>query len=176
MSKFLHKSVLVLVAMAPGMPIRADMVVRFEPAETFADFSLSGSSTPAVQDDLRKQLLKHLKQLAERYLPAGDELEIEIQDIDMAGAMEPWHAPNFTNTRFLRDVYPPRITLHYLWRDKAGLLKADRQEKLTDLNYLLLPDAARFNNNDPLRYEKAMLERWFRQTFGASNKAGDIGD
>jgi hypothetical protein len=48
--------------------------------------------------------------------------------------------------------------LHYLWRGKSGELKADWQEKLTDLNYLMKLDTARYMNNDPLRYEKALLD------------------
>lgn len=169
MSRFPAKQSLLLIAALNVSPTFAELTVRFESADRYTDLALGGASTPAVRDDLLKQLEKHFQQLAERFLPPGDKLEIAILDIDMAGATEPWRAPNFTDTRFLRDIYPPRISLHYLWRDKAGAIKADRQEKFTDLNYLMLSDSAYTNQNDPLRYEKAMLERWFRRHFSAAD-------
>ena len=132
---------------------------------------LSGSSTPAIQDDLLKQFEKHFKQLGERYLPPSDRLEILIQGIDMAGTMEPWHTPNLLDTRFIRDIYPPRISLHYLWYDKIGNLKADKQEKLSDLNFQMRLDSAYYPHNDPLRYEKTLLDRWFQQTFSSNEKS-----
>lgn len=88
----------------------------------------------------------------------------------MAGAMEPWRTPFYTDTRFIRDIYPPRISLHYVWRDKAGQVKADKQEKLSDQNYLMELIAAYYTNNDPLRYEKALLDNWFRRTFSSDQK------
>ena len=60
--------------------------------------------------------------------------------------------------------------LRYRWLDKAGNLKGEKQENLTDLNYLMMLNSARYSNNDPLRYEKAMLERWFEKTFSADIK------
>jgi hypothetical protein len=170
MLKLPFKSLLLLIAVLNAVPAFAEVMVRFEAADRYTDLGLSGASTPAVQESLMKQLEKHLKQLGESYLPKGDRLEIMIQDIDMAGAMEPWRSPNLINTRIIRDIYPPRFTLNYLWHSKSGELKADRQEKLTDLNYLMQLDTARYMNNDPLRYEKALLDRWFRQRFSTDKK------
>ncbi|WP_020564055.1 DUF3016 domain-containing protein [Methylosarcina fibrata] len=161
---------LLLLALLNGAPAFAEVTIRFEPVERYTDLGLSGAATPAVQESLLKQLEKHLRQLGEQYLPKSDTLVIAIQDVDMAGAMEPWRSPNLINTRIIRDIYPPRFTLHYLWRDQAGRSKADREETLTDLNYLMRLDAARYLNNDPLRYEKALLDRWFRETFAAKPK------
>jgi hypothetical protein len=105
-----------------------------------------------------------------KILAKSDTLDIVVRDIDMAGAYEPWRAPYLSNTRIMRDVYPPRITLHYLWRDGSGAVLADKQEILSDLNYLTLLDSRQYLPNDPLRYEKAMLERWFAQTFAPRQK------
>lgn len=169
MSRFPAKQSLLLIAALNVSPAFAELTVRFESADRYTDLALGGASTPAVRDDLLKQLEKHFQQLAERFLPPGDRLEIVVQDVDMAGATEPWRIPSFIDTRFLRDIYPPRVSLHYLWRDKAGKTKADKQEKLTDLNYLMLSDSTYYHHNDPLRYEKAMLERWFRGNFSSAD-------
>ena len=143
----------------------AAVAVRFDHPENFADFSLSGSTAADIQSELAKQFEAFFKLLGERYLPKGDALQIEVLNIDMAGAYEPWQTPNLTNTRFMRDIYPPKISLHYQWRDEAGKLKADRQEIVSDLNYPMWLDARQYNANDPLRYEKVMLEHWFRERF-----------
>lgn len=34
----------------------------------------------------------------------------------------------------------------------------------------MLMDSNQYNNNDPLHYEKAMLDRWFRNTFESKAK------
>jgi hypothetical protein len=164
------KSLLLLITALQASPVLAEVTIRFEPADQYTDLGLSGASTPGVQADLLKQLEKHLQQLGELYLPKGDQLEIIIQNIDMAGEMEPWRSPNLINTRIIRDIYPPRFTLHYLWRGKTGKLKADKEEQLNDLNYLMRLDSARYLNNDPLRYEKTLLDHWFQQTFSSTQK------
>jgi Protein of unknown function (DUF3016) len=73
-----------------------------------------------------QQLEAHLKKLGESYLPKGDKLEIVVMDIDMAGAYVPWRTPNLTRTRFIRDIYRPKLVLHYRWLDKDGAVKADK--------------------------------------------------
>ncbi len=70
-----------------------------------------------------------------------------------------------TYTRFIRDIYPPKFSLHYIWRDKVGRIIADKQETITELNYLVKLDSRKYNTTDPLRYEKALLDRWFIYTF-----------
>lgn len=143
----------------------ADIKVRFENAEHYTDLALSGAATPRIQADLLQQFEAHFRKLALQYLPAGDTLDLVVEDIDMAGAFEPWQTPNATNTRFIRDIYPPRIKLNYRWYGQDGQLKAENQEQISDLNYLILLDSAHYLNNDPLRYEKAMLDRWFANAF-----------
>ncbi|MGR8932165.1 MAG: DUF3016 domain-containing protein [Gammaproteobacteria bacterium] len=59
--------------------------------------------------------------------------------------------------------------MHYRWIDNAGKLKADEQETVSDLNYLMMLDSRRYINNDPLRYEKATLDRWFEKRFGGGS-------
>ncbi|WP_082885363.1 MULTISPECIES: DUF3016 domain-containing protein [Methylomonas] len=144
----------------------ADISIRFENVEHYTDLALSGAATPRVQADLLQQFEAHFRKLAGQYLPAGDSLDLAVEDIDMAGAFEPWQTPNATNTRFIRDLYYPRIKLNYRWYGPDGQIKAEKQEQISDLNYLMLQDSARYPNNDPLRYEKAMLDRWFADSFG----------
>ena len=65
----------------------------------------------------------------------------EIVDIDRAGRIE-----EQSRVRVIRDVYPARIVLRY----------KGRTETLTGLP---VAGAARYGN-DPLRYERALLDDW----------------
>lgn len=89
----------------------------------------------------------------------------------MAGVYEPWRTPNLTRTRFIRDIYRPKLVLHYRWLDKDGAVKADKDETVSDLNYLMRQETRKYQDNDPLRYEKTLLDRWFRETFAATEKS-----
>ena len=63
----------------------------------------------------------------------------------------------------LRDVYPPRFTLHYRLVE-GGRTLIEGQGTVVDPNYLANP-AIYFSPSDPLRFEKAMLADWFRARF-----------
>jgi hypothetical protein len=89
----------------------------------------------------------------------------------MAGAYEPWRTPNLTNTRFIRDIYPPKFILRYRWHDTHGTLKADQQDTVTDLNYLMRLDTRQYRDSDPLRHEKTLLDRWFRERFFSTDQS-----
>src|SRR5689334_16010135 len=41
----------------------------------------------------QKSLADHLRKQAERTLPAGQQLQITIDDVKLAGAFEPWASP-----------------------------------------------------------------------------------
>jgi hypothetical protein len=160
---------LFLLGFGPALvaPVRAEVTVRFDHPDQYTDLQLSNGSMPKVKADLMNQLEKYLKTLGDQYLPKGDSLAIAVENIDMAGGFEPWRMPNLSWTRVISDVYPPRFDLRYVWKDPAGRVKADRREQVTDLNYRTMVNERQFSQRDPLRYEKALLQRWFRKTFGA---------
>ncbi|MGQ0592129.1 MAG: DUF3016 domain-containing protein [Gammaproteobacteria bacterium] len=157
------------LAFAPW-PLSATEALRvhFVEPERYTDVGLSGSTTERIRTYVLGELERYLKELAGRALLPSHTLEITVFDLDMAGEYEPWRVPNLTNTRFIRDVYRPRIDLGYVWRDEYGRALAERRERVSDLNYLMLADPY-YTYNDPLRYEKAMLRRWFDERFGGGS-------
>jgi Protein of unknown function (DUF3016) len=149
----------------------AEVTVRYGHPENYHDLALSGSDTPSMQAEVMRQLEAHLGRLGESYLPKGDKLEIVVQDIDMAGAYEPWRTPNLTRTRFIRDIYRPKFVLYYRWQGKGGTVKAEKDETVSDLNYLMRQETRQYQDSDPLRYEKTLLDRWFKEAFAATEKS-----
>ena len=113
-------------------------------------------------NEWEKQLGEHLRKRAESTLPAGEQLEVTIDDIKLAGSFEPWHGPAAEDIRFMRDIYPPRIDLHYRLLGSDGSVLREGNSKLRDLSYLMriVP-----NETDPLRYDKRLLDDWLRKEF-----------
>ena len=85
-----------------------------------------------------------------------------MTDLDLAGEYEP--RLRSYDVRVMRDVYPPRIKMHYrLTENGHSVVEGD--ELVDDMNYLANPAARMIQ--EPLRYEKAMLSDWFRTRFAS---------
>ena len=108
-------------------------------------------------------LAKYMRTRAEAQLPAGERLQLTIVDIDRAGDYEPWRGPGQQDIRIIRDIYPPRMTVQYKRIDASGAVVAEGERKITDPAFLI--NAAPFNDTDPLRYEKCMIDSWLRREF-----------
>jgi hypothetical protein len=143
------------------MPLIADAEVKvsFSQPERYTDASLHGGvkARAATLNGLQK----HLESLGTHYLSPEQVLTIEVSDIDLAGRYEPWRM-NASDTRILREITWPRITLRYTL-ERNGVVLVRAKETIRDLNYLMRAGANR--SSDPLRYEKAMLDEWFRVRF-----------
>lgn len=63
----------------------------------------------------------------------------------------------------MKDIYPPRATLHYRLTDASGATIREGESKLSDLAYLQRTTVA--NSTDPLRYDKRMLDDWLTKEF-----------
>lgn len=89
-------------------------------------------------------------------------LEIEVLELDLAGRFEPWRARSY-DVRSLTDITWPRMTLRYTLT-QGGRVTARGEERISDMAYLMTA-GMRFDS-DSLRYEKKMLDDWFRLRFG----------
>jgi hypothetical protein len=162
--------ILALASWLSSMPAFAEVTVQFDKPENFTDLSLASGAPERNVEFLTKDIAKFLDLLGNQYLPKGDKVDIIFRDIDMAGGFERWRIPNGMWTRIISDVYPPKFKLQYVWTDAAGHLKARKNELITDLNYRAMVGAKEFNTQDSLRYEKALLRRWFRASFSPDGK------
>lgn len=139
----------------------AQVAVSFIKPEKFVDATYENRSDTRAQ--VTRDIAAYLAELGKRYLPEGQRVEIEITDIDLAGRYEPWQANNY-DTRFMLDVTWPRINLKHRLIGAGGEL-AHGEESVSDMQYLMNPRAR--TSSDRLRYEKIMLDHWFRDRFGS---------
>lgn len=95
-------------------------------------------------------------------LATGQQLHITITDIRLAGAYEPWLGPYWDHVRIMRDSYPPRIDLKFKWIGKDGAVLRQGTRKLVNMDYLQ-SGMERPGDDDPLRYDKALISHWLRR-------------
>jgi len=158
-------------AVAAPAPAAADsrVEVTWNPPDELSE--VRQAVRPQRQPPLEwlEKLAAHLRQRADPMLPAGERLKVTITDIKLAGDYEPWHGPRFDEVRIVKDIYPPRIDLHYALIGSDGTTLREGDAKLRDPAFLSRSSA---NDSDSLRYEKRLLDDWLRREFGGQAKRG----
>jgi hypothetical protein len=115
-------------------------------------------------DQWMKSLGDRLRKTADRILPPGQQLEVHVDDISLAGRLQPVYRPGQQDLRVMKESYWPWIDLHFVLLAADGTTIREGDAKLSDGSYLRRAVAA--DPNDPLRYEKRMIDEWLRAEFG----------
>lgn len=155
-----------LLFLAPPALAAAEATVKMDwtdPAK-FADTRQSMCHSSVKPEEWLGQLARHVETRAAPLLAAGQHLEITITDVRRAGQCEPWRGPRGSDIRIIKEPYAPRIDLHYALADTDGKVLREGKEELRDLAFL---QRGTLNANDPLRFEKRMLDDWLRREFEA---------
>ena len=149
---------------AQGPAIQVDFVHP----ENFSDLGDRYVSSDRVRASYLAELKKHIVKRASHLLANGQSLAVLITNVDMAGDFEPWRK-QLGNTRIVRDVYPPRIDLTFTLNDTNGALVKSGSRELRDLAFM---SSAALYHDQPLRYEKGLLDRWLEQEVAPAVTAG----
>lgn len=158
------RSVVLALLLAAGIPTaaipaaEAAVAVRFVAPERF---HAEEFRSPYRREPLVRELSRFLAGLGDRYLKPGQELRIDILNVDLAGREEPWRRG--PDVRVMRDTTPPRVKLRYVLQERGRTL---RQAEETVMDWDYLSNVAARNSSEWLPYEKAMLREWFRRRFG----------
>jgi hypothetical protein len=145
-----------------ALPEQGPVAVRWEDPRTFSEIRYSHNAVESRRGNWVEQLAAHLRAQAQPRLGAGERLEVTITDIDLAGDYEPWQGPQLYDTRFIRDLYPPRIALTFKRVAAGGTTLAAGERKLTDAGFLMDSSTAGLAS-DPLRFEKHLIDRWLQR-------------
>jgi hypothetical protein len=148
-----------LLMAAAGAASAGGVKVTYQEPDKFMDLPFWEQD----RDQVLKELTAHFTQLAKQ-LPANEQLHITVTDIDLAGRVEP-RRRTMRDLRVLRGGADwPTMELQYqLERD--GQVVASGSDRLS--NMLYLDRMNRYTGSDTLRYEKPMIDEWFKKTFGA---------
>jgi hypothetical protein len=143
--------------LAAATSATAAVTVSYGEPDRFTDAGDRNSDPRKVM----RELADFMKKLGDRYVPAGTNLAIEVLDLDRAGRPR-MNLP--TEIRVMTGkADPPCMDLKYTLEAQGSPPRSAR-ERVCDLDYLF--GAGRgADQNDPLVYEKHMLDNWFRERF-----------
>jgi len=144
--------------------------VRWGDPAKFAEIRYSHNSFESRRGNWVEELAEYLRERAAPRLLPGERLDVEIVDVDLAGDYEPWRGVRYQDTRFLLDIYPPRMTLNLTRTDANGTVVAQGERKLSDMGYLLSAGVVG-RSTDNLRYEKNMINQWLTREFPKAETA-----
>lgn len=146
-------------AWAMSLDTSSAVQVRYDHPEKFTEARQTPPSRMTDADDYLGPLKRYIEHRAKHVLGPGQHLSIVITDVDLAGEYEPWSGAQTGWIRVVRRTYPPRIDLHFTLQDANGAVLKQGTRKLFDLDFM---DTVSSTNSDPLRYEKALIDRWLK--------------
>lgn len=146
----------VLVALVTAA--HAEVVVRFSDPDKFTDAGDWGIEARRTTDEIAA----YLRRLGKQHLQSGQDLTIEILDIDLAGRKR-MGGGSANEVRVLRGAADwPSMKLRYTLSEGSRTVR-QAEETVSDLMYLQVPPPRQANES--LAHEKRMLEEWFRARF-----------
>jgi hypothetical protein len=148
---------LAALALGAGSATAGEATVTFIHPEKFADMPRSA----AERETVLKSVADHFIKLARTGLPADATLKVEVLDIDLAGRIVPSFRWPGSDIRVLHGAADwPHMALRYTVT-RAGQVLASGEDNLTNLDYL--HHVGHYFDDDPLRYEKTMIDDWFKK-------------
>jgi hypothetical protein len=155
MNKLLCRLLLASAAVLLAGPAAAGVTVKFSQADQYADMPFAVSD----REEVLKDLEAHFTKLAAT-LPPGVDLAVEVVDLDLAGRIKPM----FRGHQDIRVLgggadWPHMRVRYSITRDGATI--ASGEDHLSNMAYL--ERGNRYFSGDPLRYEKQMVDDWFKQ-------------
>ncbi|MES3023383.1 MAG: DUF3016 domain-containing protein [Pseudomonadota bacterium] len=133
----------------------AGVNIRFANPDNYADLPHSASDRARVLEGLGE----HFEKLGAR-LPAGQQLDVEVLDVDLAGRIDPYFS-NQQDVRVMRNAADwPSMRLRYTLRSGEQVISSGEQDLR---NMMYLNRTNRHDLSDGLRYEKQMIDEWFKE-------------
>lgn len=141
-----------------GLP--ANITATFQDPDRFTDArSDFGGGTDNGYLDI---LSDHLKRTAGAVVKSDQKLEVTFTDIDLAGDFQPTRV-QLNDVRIIKDIYRPRMTLHFKLTGADGKVLKEGDRTLADSYFMT--NISIIDRDEPLFYDKEMLANWVRDEF-----------
>ena len=136
----------------------AGVQVNFSKPDDYSDMPFSTRD----REQILAGLAEHFQLLGKGLRP-GQDLKIEVTDVDLAGREDPMRRGTMDVRVMDGRTDWPRMRLRYVL-EQDGKVIASGNAALSDMSYLQRIN--RYSSSDALRYEKKMIDDWFENTFG----------
>jgi hypothetical protein len=145
---------------------QAEVEIEWDKPEKYRDVRPSSESRKRFRETTFKRINEYMNKLA-LALPENQKLVMQVSDLDLAGQVWPASFVGFghsaSDVRIIKSIDIPRINFSYQLLDESGEVVQQAEVKLKDMSFL--DRIGRSIRNEPLRYEKHMLKRWFNKEF-----------
>ncbi|WLI89586.1 DUF3016 domain-containing protein [Massilia sp. R2A-15] len=136
----------------------AGVTVTFAHPENYGDMPIASWD----REQVLKELSDHFAKMSKK-LPPGQDLRIEVLDLDLAGRIR----HNFRNGDDIRVLSGradwPRMVIRYSLESNGQVINSG-EDQLRDMMYM--DHINPYFDGEPLRYEKRMIDDWFKEKFG----------
>jgi len=136
--------------------------VQYVDPEHFTEFRNAGVGVGRNERGWLDTLARHIAERAGARLADGQRLSVVVTDVDRAGDYEPWHGGTSADVRIVRDIYPPSVDFDFTLVAADGTILRAGRERLRDPAFML---RANRYLDDPLRYEKSLIDDWVDHAF-----------
>ena len=149
-----------LLALAAGAA-SADVTVNYVQPDRFSDLPFASWEREAVLKDLTQHFAKLGAQL-----PPGQNLRIDVLDVDLAGREYPGRAGR--DLRVVKQIAWPRMDLRFTVEQNGQVVRSG-EAQLRDMAFM---DHIRsYRDSDSLSHEKRMIDDWFYSTIVPRERA-----
>ncbi len=155
-----------LVLSASQSVAKADVEIVWENPKDYTDVRPTTESRVKFRESTFKKLEEYVNKLAED-LPDGQTLSMKVTNLDLAGQVWPASFVGFgnggTDVRLVKGIDIPRMEFSYTLKEADGSIAQENEVKIKDMNFQHRHNP--FFRSEPLRYEKNMLRKWFKDEF-----------
>lgn len=155
------------VVLSPATHAAAEVEITWQNPEDYRDVRPANESRKRFRERVFAQLDEYVADLAEK-LPAGHTLNVTVNDLDLAGRVWPASfiglGSGGSDVRLIKGIDIPRMAFSYTLTDNTGAVLKTADVQLKDMSFQHRGLRA-LHDDDPLRYEKNMLRRWFDKEF-----------
>jgi len=133
--------------------------VEFVKPEGFSDIYPSGrTGTKRELDGTLEALRKIVVDAGSKALKTGDELKLEVLDVNLAGDYPPSQSLS-REIRVMRNIDWPSMKVRYTLKRDGKVTNGEAL--ISDMSYLMSGSSC--PGSEGLCYERRMVERWFRK-------------
>jgi hypothetical protein len=157
----------VTLGLSSQVVAQAKVEIEWDKPEEYRDVRPSNESRKKFREATFEHLNEYMNKLASA-LPEDQKLLMKVSDLDLAGQVWPISYLGLghggSDVRIVKNIDIPRINFSYQLLTQSGQVVKQAEVKLKDMSFL--DRSNRSFKSDSLRYEKNMLQRWFKKEFG----------